>query len=352
MVVKSLNNDPKTEYRPPPDPSDPKCSDHLLEDVEYGINRDGLIDPSKFIDLTEEKQKRGTEETTIVPIDESSGNDNNKLTITDFLCPAIIPTLIVAVIGVTHIITAAPSTTCGEKDGQAAWLCSPLAYLPKRRHEAWRFFTASLVHTDATHLIDNVLGVALFGYTLGWDYPWWKVLLIYLVGVVGGTLGHSVFNKDAILVGCSTGVMALGAGHVVDALLIDWMDYRQGKWNLLCRGNKERCMALASIARKLLPLMAMFGQVFADIDDWIIGDTQTSLVSHVCGFCSGLLISGMVLTPRKQERDILIKSRIVCSGLLLGAFVVGIWKNCFAKDFPDVDPWDVGSYEVACCVTN
>lgn len=46
-----------------------------------------------------------------------------------------------------------------------------------------------------------------------------RVALIYMAGVVAGSLGTSVFDTDVCLVGASGGVYALLAGHLANIMI-------------------------------------------------------------------------------------------------------------------------------------
>ncbi|XP_055898545.1 rhomboid-related protein 2-like isoform X2 [Biomphalaria glabrata] len=106
-------------------------------------------------------------------------------------------------------------------------LYSPLVYKPTRRYEAWRFLTYMLMHQGYLHIISNIGFQLLFGTTLEIVHKWWRVGLVYLLGVIAGGLAHSISDHNVSLVGASGGVYAILGAHVA-AIVINWkeMNYK------------------------------------------------------------------------------------------------------------------------------
>ncbi|XP_005101581.2 rhomboid-related protein 3 [Aplysia californica] len=92
-------------------------------------------------------------------------------------------------------------------------------YRPDRRHEVWRFFFYMMVHAGYVHLLFNVLVQVAVGLPLEMVHGPCRIALIYLAGILAGSLGTSVFDMDAFLVGSSGGVYALLAAHLANVLL-------------------------------------------------------------------------------------------------------------------------------------
>jgi hypothetical protein len=69
------------------------------------------------------------------------------------------------------------------------------------------------------HLGFNLVVQLLVGLPLEMVHGSGRVALIYMAGVVAGSLGTSVFDTDVYLVGASGGVYALLAAHLANVLL-------------------------------------------------------------------------------------------------------------------------------------
>ena len=70
-------------------------------------------------------------------------------------------------------------------------MCSKLALHPERRwQEPWRYLSYGLVHKDSSHMIKNIVGLGLAGIILEYYHSSWRVLLIYLAGIVVGAIGR------------------------------------------------------------------------------------------------------------------------------------------------------------------
>ena len=51
-------------------------------------------------------------------------------------------------------------------------------------------------------------------------HGWWRVLLVYLAGVVAGSLGTSVSDPRVFLAGASGGVYALITAHIASICMV------------------------------------------------------------------------------------------------------------------------------------
>lgn len=52
-------------------------------------------------------------------------------------------------------------------------------------------------------------------------HKWWRVLSIYLAGVIAGSLGTSIADPSVFLAGASGGVYAIIAAHVSTIILVN-----------------------------------------------------------------------------------------------------------------------------------
>eukprot|EP00094_Tigriopus_californicus_P005761 TCALIF_05554-PA protein Name:"Similar to rho Protein rhomboid (Drosophila melanogaster)" AED:0.34 eAED:0.34 QI:0/1/0.33/1/0/0.33/3/0/161 len=104
-------------------------------------------------------------------------------------------------------------------DAGPAPICSALIYNPYRRYEVWRYISYFLTHAGWLHLASNVTSQIVLGMLLEIINGWWRVGLIYLGGVLSGSLLTSVVDPRVYLVGASGGVYALIAAHVPTLIL-------------------------------------------------------------------------------------------------------------------------------------
>jgi hypothetical protein len=108
---------------------------------------------------------------------------------------------------------------------------SDLIYDPHRRYQAWRFLTYMLVHAGWTHIIFNVLIQVVLGIPLEMVHHWWRIMLIYFLGVIAGSLGTSISDPTVYLVGASAGVYALMSAHLSSVILVgDFLFYGMVDW--------------------------------------------------------------------------------------------------------------------------
>ncbi|CAG0916631.1 unnamed protein product [Notodromas monacha] len=109
---------------------------------------------------------------------------------------------------------------------------SDLIYDPTKRYQAWRFLSYMLVHAGWTHIIFNVLIQVVLGLPLEMVHHWWRILLIYCVGVICGSLGTSITDPNVYLVGASAGVYAIMAAHL-SAVILNWSEMDFGWFRLV-----------------------------------------------------------------------------------------------------------------------
>ncbi|XP_066232029.1 rhomboid-related protein 2 [Saccopteryx leptura] len=101
----------------------------------------------------------------------------------------------------------------------AGILESPLIYNPKKREEAWRFISYMLVHAGVQHIVGNLIMQLILGIPLEMVHKGLRVGLVYLAGVIAGSLASSIFDPLKYLVGASGGVYALMGGYFMNVLV-------------------------------------------------------------------------------------------------------------------------------------
>jgi rhomboid-related protein 1/2/3 len=60
----------------------------------------------------------------------------------------------------------------------------------------------------------------MLGIPLEMVHGWWRVLFVYLAGVVAGSLGTSVSDPTVYLAGASGGVYAIIAAHLASICMV------------------------------------------------------------------------------------------------------------------------------------
>ncbi|XP_050017398.1 rhomboid-related protein 2 isoform X4 [Alexandromys fortis] len=96
---------------------------------------------------------------------------------------------------------------------------SPLTYLPEKREEAWRFISYMLVHAGVQHIVGNLFMQLVLGIPLEMVHKGLRVGLVYLAGVLAGSLASSIFDPLKSLVGASGGVYALMGGYFMNVIV-------------------------------------------------------------------------------------------------------------------------------------
>ncbi|XP_061918274.1 rhomboid-related protein 2 isoform X2 [Entelurus aequoreus] len=96
---------------------------------------------------------------------------------------------------------------------------SRLTYRPESRQEAWRFISYMFVHAGVEHIVGNLFMQLLLGIPLEMVHKGFEVGMIYLAGVLAGSLASSIFDPLSALVGASGGVYALMGGYFMNAVV-------------------------------------------------------------------------------------------------------------------------------------
>ncbi|CAL8073184.1 unnamed protein product [Orchesella dallaii] len=183
---------------------------------------------------------------------------------------------------------------------EVVWL---FIYHPLRRYEIWRYGTVMLLHGSSLHLWGNVIMQLILGCLLEVIHHWKRVGVVYICGVVFGTLAGSVVQPWNFLIGASGGVYALLVAHLA-TIILNW--------------NEMGCAFLRCIL-----LLAYIGfDIWLVISQEIIAGkkSDTSHAGHFGGALAGLLI-GINVLKNFEQRPWEIKLQKVC-WILAIAFVI------------------------------
>ena len=192
---------------------------------------------------------------------------------------------------------------------------SDLIYNPRRRFEVWRYFTYALIHAGYLHLIFNIIVQLCLGVPLELIHKWWRVGLLYLAGVVAGSLGASISDPKSFLAGASGGVYALIATHLSNVVLnFSEMEYA---W--------VRLLGLITFA---------FTDVGVAIYDRYhqMANHRVSYAAHIAGAVAGLLLGLIVLRNLRVRRWETLVGLIATAAFAL-LLLIAVLFNIFAVDF-------------------
>ncbi|XP_017885206.1 rhomboid-related protein 2-like isoform X2 [Ceratina calcarata] len=161
-------------------------------------------------------------------------------------------------------------------EGPAATL---FIYNPHKRYQAWRYLTYMFVHVGAFHLIVNLLVQIMLGIPLEMVHKWWRVLTIYVAGVIAGSLGTSVSDPKVYLAGASGGVYALITAHVA-TIVMNWSQME---------------FAVLQLFVFLVVAAVDVGQAIYNRYVLIETNDQVGYVAHFAGAIAGLLVGINIL---------------------------------------------------------
>ena len=77
-----------------------------------------------------------------------------------------------------------------------------------------------IVYSRYVHIATNLLVQLVLGIPLEMVHGWWRLLLVYLAGVIAGSLGTSITDPSVYLAGASGGVYALLLAHLASVILV------------------------------------------------------------------------------------------------------------------------------------
>ena len=217
-------------------------------------------------------------------------------------------------------------------------ICSILVYNPGKRYQAWRFFTYSFVHSGIEHIFVNIILQLLVGPVLEMTNSWWRVGLVYVVGVVSGSLAMSVIHPEAFLAGASGGVYALACAHLA-AILLNWRED-----SLILRQRLRNKKATSPTFGKIVRVgrvLVVGGIIGVDIVTAIASSVSgvknsTSYTAHTAGVVMGMLVGIIILKNRRvqfwEQWLRLVSCTLAAVFLLVMIFINIFATNLFIAD--------------------
>lgn len=166
-------------------------------------------------------------------------------------------------------------------------------------------------------MLVNLLVQVMLGIPLEMVHKWWRVLTIYLAGVVAGSLGTSVSDSRVYLAGASGGVYALITAHVATIL----MNWSQMEFAVL-----QLCVFVVITSCDVG--QAVYNRYVQQTED------QIGYAAHLAGAIAGLLVGINVLRNlevQTWEKVVWWASIFTYIALMTGAI---LWNILADEYFP------------------
>lgn len=310
--------------------------DAILQHVDF--NNDGFIDLQEFYKLvniqtdqiTRRAIRRALVKTALSVAPRSQVSHSDRIYIEQYMCcppPFIIPFLCAVEIGVFIYYAVNSKSHLGPYS--PVDLKSPLVFDPHKRAEAWRFVTYMLIHAGYAHLLSNVFVSLLLGIPLEMVHRWWRIGLLYMSGVIFGSIVASLFSPHAYLVGASGGCYALIAAHLAN-IIINW---KEMPFNWL----------------RLIAFTILVGVDVGTFIYFTVNNKENSISysAHVAGFIAGLLVGMVALRNLREHRwEVILKwtgfgifAVMVAFAIMVHIFfpeLFGLYTNPYTR-FPEID---------------
>ncbi|MEP6851793.1 MAG: rhomboid family intramembrane serine protease [bacterium] len=90
------------------------------------------------------------------------------------------------------------------------WLLEPYLVAhgsDSRGNELYRLVTAAFLHISLTHLLLNMVALAVVGPFLERTLGWWRFLAVYVLAALGGSLGEYLFGNHFVAVAGASGAV-------------------------------------------------------------------------------------------------------------------------------------------------
>ncbi|XP_070177379.1 rhomboid-related protein 2-like isoform X2 [Littorina saxatilis] len=174
---------------------------------------------------------------------------------------------------------------------------SPLMYLQEKRHEPWRFVTYMFLHQGALDMIFNVGLQVVLGFPLEVMFGWWRLAILYLIGVITGSLAQSVCDHYVGLAGAAGGCYAVVFGHVL-AICVNWSELDNKKSEKRAKkwwGRPLFRIVLILVAVLIQISLAVFRRFYPGYPAYKVG-----VAAHGGGLVAGLLLGRSFLAEDNQ----------------------------------------------------
>ncbi|XP_064461137.1 rhomboid-related protein 2-like [Ornithodoros turicata] len=195
---------------------------------------------------------------------------------------------------------------------------SPLIYNPKRRKEAWRFLTYMLIHVGGYHMFFNLIIQLILGIPLEMVHKWWRILIVYILGVIAGSLGSSISDPGVFLAGASGGVYSLLAAHLATVIL----NFKEMDFGWL------RLVSLLIFAATDIGV-AVYGRYYEEQEQ-----NRVSYAAHLAGALAGLMVGIMFLRNLVVHKWEVVLGRVLFAVFLVLMIAAVLFNAFYPEYFP------------------
>lgn len=211
---------------------------------------------------------------------------------------------IVAITGLAYIVSLIP--------GVGGLLTQALAFnsiylFPQVGLQPWRLFTVALVHDGFFHVGLNMLALWFIGRSLEPLLGRWRFLVLYLFGVLGGSVAVALLAPTVWVVGASGAIFALFGALLVIGRHI---------------GADIRVIAIVIGINFALPfVLAFIGSIGTGDFVGALNGVRVSWQAHLGGLATGAVV-GLIYARTRQIRQkrlqigLLVAVGVVLIGLL------------------------------------
>lgn len=192
---------------------------------------------------------------------------------------------------------------------------TPLAFRMCCRHQAWRFISYSFLHASLSHIGFNCVIQLIIGIPLEMKNGSARMFMLYLMGIIAGSMGSSVFDPDSNVVGASGAVYTVMGAWTAE-LIQNW-DTMQYKWIQL----------LTTLTLSGLDLGSQIYKRYSDTESTV------SFAGHFVGFVAGITF-GCYILKNVESR----KGELYIRWGSISVFVTGLFFAVFWNIFYTYDP--------------
>lgn len=191
---------------------------------------------------------------------------------------------------------------------------TPLAFRMCCRHQAWRFISYSFLHASLSHIGFNCVIQLIIGIPLEMKNGSSRMFVLYLMGVIAGALGSSVFDPDSNVVGASGAVYTVMGAWTAE-LIQNW-DTMRYKWVQL----------LTTLTLTGLDLGSQIYKRYSDTESTV------SFAGHFVGFVAGITFGCYILKNVESRKGELYIRWGSISVFVTGLFFAIFWNVFFTYD--------------------
>nr|CDS27776.1 stem cell tumor [Hymenolepis microstoma] len=215
---------------------------------------------------------------------------------------------------------------------------SPLLFDPRRRKEVWRFFSYMLVHEGVFHIIFNSLMTLIHGTLMEWVHGSWRMAVLYLSGVLAGSLAASVWDSTTVAVGASGGVFAV-TGAYFALSVVNWEELKHDHYALLTASSvKDKIVAFIASGISRIFAILLFSGIDLGIsfyERYGLPDAplHVTFAPTIAGLIAGVLV-GVPLLRELNQRPWYRMVFWACLSVSLALFIFAIFWNVFWPGYP------------------